>query len=63
MVVLVLRMHLFVFRTGLGLFIDENRQKGSKEDSYPKQQCNKHFDKSQMHHRIKPQVLKTRKLV
>jgi hypothetical protein len=38
MVVVVLRMHLFVFRTGLGLSMDENRQKGSKEDSYPKQQ-------------------------
>jgi hypothetical protein len=34
-IVLALRMHLFVFRSSLGLGIDENREKGSKEDSYP----------------------------
>jgi hypothetical protein len=35
MVVLASRMHLFGFRIGLGLGIDENRQKRSKENSYP----------------------------
>jgi hypothetical protein len=28
-------MHLFEFGKGLGIGIDENRSKGSKENSYP----------------------------
>jgi hypothetical protein len=37
-IVLALGVHLFGFRIGLGLGIDENRYKGSKENSYPTQQ-------------------------